>query len=109
MNVSPRRSREIDRAPSGSNSGALSCDRRRRFVEELLDRGPGRGMGGRDAGDGELAEDRAPARAIALVQIERRADDERLGGGRRLAEGARRPDARAVETRGDENAGRAPP
>src|SRR5438445_12361149 len=109
MSVSPRRSREIDRAPSGSISSDLSCDRRRGFVEELLDRGPGREMGGRDAGDGELAEDRTPARAIALVEIDRRADDDRLRRDRRLTERASRPAPRAIERRGDGEAGRAPP
>src|SRR5438093_12852996 len=91
MSVSPRRSREIDRAPSGSISSDLSCDRRCRFVEELLDRSPGREVGGRDASDGEFAEDRTPARAIALVEIERRAEEHRLRRGPRLAERAGTP------------------
>src|SRR5437879_293746 len=109
MSVSPRRSRESDRAPSGSISSDLSCDRRRRFVEELLDRSPGREVGGRDAGDGELAEDRTPARAIALVEIERRADDDRLRRDRRLTERAGRPYPSAIGRRSDQKAGRAPP
>src|SRR5207253_846021 len=96
-------------APSGSISSDLSCDRRRRFVEELLDRSPGREVGGRDAGDGELPEDRTPARAIALVEIERRADDARLRRARRVPQRTGGPYPRASERRGDQKAGRAPP
>ena len=66
-------------------------------------------MRGGHAGDRELTEERAPARAVAFVEVDRRAHDDRLGRDVRLAERARRPHPGTVERWSDEQDRGAPP
>src|SRR6266542_1401435 len=114
----PPRKRRRRRSIGGNSArpiarGSMACrsasgDRIHRLVEQLFDRHPRVEMCGAHARDRELAEDRVPARPIALVGV-LAAHQYGLGRDRRFAERARRTHPRSIERRGDEEHRRAAP
>src|SRR6266508_4184393 len=80
-----------------------------RLAEEIGDRRPRGEIRAGDACDRQLAEQRVPARAVALVGGHGWSDDHGLRRDRRFTERACRPHPPAVERRCDEDARGAPP